>query len=260
VRWLLNDIPTVLLGFVVVGVSIGLALALLTLVQRRKFDVIEDNGALEVVFAVIGAVYGILLAFVIVDLWTNFNAARDTVSSEASALAQVEIDTRALAQPDRARIDAAMSAYIHAVLNDEGQAMRTGRESMRAHDALDQLAFALEKSHLRPANAVQEAWYSEAVTKLNDVATARRQRTEAARRDVPMPFRLLIFVGSLVPIGFMTLVRVPHRGVKTLMVVVVAALVAYAVFLVLILDYPFSGTVSVSLEPFRQGVLSRLAP
>ena len=257
-RWLLNHVPTGPLGVIVVGAGVAFSLLLLGIVRRRGVDVIEDNGALEVLFAIIGAVYGIMLAFVIVDLWTNFNAARDTVSAEAAALAQVEIDTRPLSAPDRQRIDRAMATYIDAVVHHEGEMMKTGLESKHAHNSLDRLAFALERAH--PQTTVHEVWYQEAVVKLNDVATGRRQRIEAARRDVPLPFRLLIFMGSVVPIGFMTLVKLPHRQIKTLMVVVVAALVGYAIFLVVLLDYPFSGTVAVSLEPFRQGVLARLVP
>lgn len=256
-RSILNHVPTPVLGFVIVALGVGLGIGLLALVRRTRAATVEDNESLDILLALIGAVYGIILAFVIVDLWTSFGAARDTVSTEASALAQLEIDTRPLAPADRTRIDAAISAYIAAVVGDEAKTMRSGREAVSARDALDKVAFALEQS--RPASKVQDVWYSEAVGKLNDVAVARRQRIEAAERTPPMPFRILVFFGALIPIGFMTLVSVKNTRLHTVMVCVVAALVAYAIFLVVVLEYPFSGTVAVSLEPFRQGALARLA-
>jgi hypothetical protein len=251
----LNHVPTAVLGLVIIAVGVGIGLGLLAFVRRSRAGV-EDNESIDILFAFIGAVYGIILAFVIVDLWTSFGAARDTVSTEAAALAQLEIDTRPLSPPDRARIENALSVYISAVVNDEATTMRSGRESLSAHNALDRLALSLERA--QPVSKVQDVWYSEAVGKLNDVAVARRQRIEAAQRSVPMPFRVLIFTGALIPIGFMTLVSVKNRRLHTVMVCVVSALVAYAIFLVVALEYPFSGTVAVSLEPFRQGVLARL--
>ena len=257
-RWVLNHIPTAVLGVVIVAIGVGLGLGLLAFVRRSRIALIDENPPLDILFAFMGAVYGIMLAFVIVDLWTSFSAARDTVSTEAAALAQLEIDARPLSAPDRARIDHAMSAYIAAVAGDEVRTMRSGHESRRAHDALDGLALSLEQS--QPTTKVQDVWYSEAVGKLNDVAVARRQRIEAAARNMPTPFRVLIFAGAVLPVGFITLVNVQTLRLRTLMVVVVAALVAYAIFLVVVLEYPFSGTVAVSLEPFRQGVLARLSP
>jgi hypothetical protein len=41
---------------------------------------------------VAGAIYGIVLAFVIVLMWQGLDTARDAVSDEATALAQFSID------------------------------------------------------------------------------------------------------------------------------------------------------------------------
>jgi len=256
VRWILNNVPTVPLGVVIIAASVVFSLVILAWVRRRGAHAFMDNDALGVLFTVIGIVYGIMLAFAIVDLWTSFGAARETISAEAGALAQVTVDIRPLAQADRHAVEASIATYVRTVVTEERMAMRNGRESEAAHTALDAVAFTLERA--QPVTPAQQAWYSEAVTKLNEVVTARRTRLEAAEGGMPLPFELLLFLGAVIPIGFMTLVNVPHRAITTAMVVATAALVGYGLFLVVILNFPFSGTVTVSFEPFRAGVLGRL--
>ncbi len=257
-RWILNNVPSVVIGAVMVGGTVGITALISRSVHRRGLTLGEDSPALEPFIGIVGAVYGIILAFVIVDLWTNYHEARATVSQEATRLAQVVVDVRPLEEKDQSRIENAVSGYLDAVVNDEWQQLQVGRESPRAHDALDHLALVMEGAELR-SNADQ-VWYAEAVTNFNQVVEARRVRLEAVTRHMPGPFRVLLFAGALVPIGSMLLLSVRHRWKYMLMVSSIALLVSYTLFLSVILDYPFSGTVSVSTAPFHQGVLAPLAP
>ena len=47
---------------------------------------------------------------------------------------------------------------------------------------------------------------------------------------------------------------------QMVLVVAITTLIAYVLFLSIILDYPFSGSVRVSTAPYHQGVLAPLAP
>jgi hypothetical protein len=255
-RWLLNHLPTGVLGVVIVGGVVAAAMLAFRWSRRHGFSLGDQSEALEPFLGVVGAIYGIVLAFVIVDLWTNFDATKATVSKEASALAQIAVDIRTLDQADRTLIDRRIAAYVDALVGDEWHAMRVGRQSRRADKALGELALALEQAH--PDTTVRQVWYSEAVTNFNAVIDARRARLEAVRREVPLPFRLLLFGGAVVPIGFMLLLGVDSRRIHALMVATVAILVSYSLFLAVILEHPFSGSVSVGTESFRSGVLAAL--
>jgi uncharacterized protein DUF4239 len=254
-RWLLNNVPTPLIGMVVVGTVVGLSLLASNWVRKHDVDSIDTEGAMDPL-GTVGVAYGLILALVIFGLWTNFQAARDTVSNEAGALAQVALDIRALPPADEARIEHRISGYIAAVVNVEWQEMKVGRESPRAHAALDKIALALESA--QPTTPTAQVFYQEAVTKLNDVATARRQRIEAVEREIPAVFRVLLFAGAAVPIGFVVLIS--KRRMHAFLVGGIAALFAYTLFLAIVLDYPFSGTVSVSTAPYHSGFLAHLAP
>ncbi|MEH0474951.1 hypothetical protein QA943_40035 [Streptomyces sp. B21-097] len=56
----------------------------------------------------LGAIYGIVLAFVIVTLWAQMEETQAIVASEAAAAALITRDAAACPAPVRARLDAAI--------------------------------------------------------------------------------------------------------------------------------------------------------
>ena len=255
-RWLLNSVSTPLLGVLMVGVTTAAALAVFSRVRHRLTDPPEDNDMTAGMLGIVGAVYGIVLAFVIVTVWQNFDHASDTTKNEAAALAQLTRDVRVLDDGDQARIDGAVASYVHAVTTDEWTTMRHGRASPRAEVALDRLGTALE--HTTPGGGSQPTWYEEAVHSFNEVVHSRHDRLEAAQHQLPAAFHVLLFGGAALPIWLAMLLDVRRRAVHTAVVAVVAVLISYSLFLAVILDHPFSGSVSVSRSPFERGALAHL--
>ncbi len=256
-RWVLNHVATGLIGVIVVGAIVVGSLVALHFVRRRGLISDDESESLGGTLEVVGAIYGIVLAFVIVLMWQGLDTARDAVSDEASALAQFSIDVRVLPPADRARIETGLSGYLHAVVNDDWHQMKEGKESVRAHRALDDLLATMER--VVPENEVQKTWYDEAISKVNEAASQRRKRLEAMSNELPNPLRLLLFGGGLITLAFVVIHGSRRSPTHTFVVAALSALVAYNLYLVVILDYPFSGSVSVSSAPFRQGTLAPFA-
>ena len=255
-HWVLNHVPTWLIGVVVVGGLTVLTLAVLRVVRRRNMISDSDSVSLGGTLEVVGAIYGIVLAFVIVLQWQSLDTARDAVSDEASSLSQFSVDVRVLPTDGRERVEDSVSNYLDAVVNDEWKAMEDGEESPRAHDAFDDMFKTMET--VVPQTEVQYTWYEESIGRLNEAAVHRRKRLESMHNELPMPVRVLLFGGGLITLAFVVIHGVRRTSTHTFVVAALAALVAYNLFLVVILDYPFSGSIRVTPEPFRQGVLAQL--
>src|SRR5688500_1690182 len=114
-HWILNNVPTFFIGLVFVGGTTLATLVALRLVRRRNLVKDEDSVSLSGTLEVVGAIYGIVLAFVIVLMWQSIDTARDAVSDEASSLAQFAIDIRVLPPEDRVRVEESLSGYLNAV-------------------------------------------------------------------------------------------------------------------------------------------------
>ncbi|OLZ71352.1 hypothetical protein AV521_10330 [Streptomyces sp. IMTB 2501] len=108
-----------------------------------------------------------------------------------------------------------------------------------------------------PSTEAQKTFYREVVTPLNDVAGQRRDRLDKADEHLPLLLQILAYGGTRVIIPLTFLYSIRHRVVQSLFVASVAALIAICLLLVIVLDRPFSGDVSVSPQPYKLGTPAR---
>ncbi|MGE7386446.1 DUF4239 domain-containing protein [Streptomyces sp. NPDC004126] len=256
--WLLNHFSTFTLAVVAVGGTVLLAVGGSVLLRRRHPSLAggEHNDMVGVTLGMFGAIYGIILAFVIVTLWTQLDDAETIVANEATSAALITRDAAAFPQPVRARLDSAMSGYVHAVVEDQWPRMRQGNPSYGATEVHLQNAFRVLQTYV-PQSPAQQVFYEQAVDHLDDVASQRRARITMARQELPPLLQALAFGGALVLIPLTFLYGLRKLRVQILFVASVAGLIGFSLLLVFVLDRPFSGDLSVSPAPYREGALAR---
>ncbi|MGW0362726.1 bestrophin-like domain [Streptomyces sp. NPDC002990] len=256
--WLLNHFSTFTLAVVIVGGTVAVSMAGSVLLRRRYPSLAEGehNDMVGVTLGMFGAIYGIILAFVIVTLWTQLDSTQTTVATEATDIALIARDAAAFPPPVRADLDAALSGYVHAVVEDQWPRMRAGRPSYGATERHLRTAFETLQAY-EPKTAREEVFYAEAVSHLNDVAAQRRSRLTMAEQELPPLLQVLAFGGALVLIPLTFLYGMRRLLVQLLFVASVAALIGFSLLLVLVLDRPFAGQLSVSPAPYREGALAQ---
>ena len=87
--WLIGAVLLVVLPAIVVLVQWGI---------RRRWPALkrgEQNDVVGFVIAVVGVIYAVLLAFVVIVAWENFDEAEQIVGQEASTLRGTTPDVRA---------------------------------------------------------------------------------------------------------------------------------------------------------------------
>jgi hypothetical protein len=259
-RWLLNTLPTWGLLLLVPGVLIALAAGGQLVVRRRWPHVAggEHNDVAGVMLGVLGGVYGIVLAFVIVALYEDFQAAKETVHEEATHLAQLQRNSGAFPPAVQVRIAAEIGGYAEAVVGEEWRLMEDGRESARAWARVDELYKVLQG--YEPRTESESAFYGEAVAKLDEVVGSRRARLAHAQESLPGTFQIMIVGGALLLLGFLYFFGMQSTRAQLVMVVGVAGLIGFNLVLAVVLDHPFSGDMTVSHAPFREGALARFFP
>ena len=87
-----------------------------------------------------------------------------------------------------------------------------------------------------------------------------KDRLEHAEQSMPLEFQILIVGGALLVVAFLSFFGSANARVQTMMVSAVAALIGFNLLIVLVLDHPFSGDVTISDQPFREGALAVLFP
>ncbi|MEU1285950.1 DUF4239 domain-containing protein [Kitasatospora sp. NPDC005856] len=256
--WLLNTFSTAPLALLVVGGCVLLAL-LGSLVTTRLYPALvggENNDMVGVVLGMFGAIYGIILAFVIVNLWTELQDTQKVVATEATAVSQIARDVQAFPPDTRAAMDAAIHDYVHAVVEVQWPLMRAGKGDYQATAAKVEAVYQALRGY-EPQSQTEQAFYAEALDSLNDVVAQRRTRVDVSREELPPLLRVLIVGGALVILLLTLLYGVRSRPVRLLFVGSVAALIGFSLLLVLVLDRPFAGDLSVSPAPFKESALAR---
>ncbi|MEU2832013.1 hypothetical protein ABZ667_25570 [Streptomyces lavendulae] len=156
----------------------------------------------------------------------------------------------------RARLDAALGGYVHAVVEDRWPRTRAGNPSYGATESHLQDAFRALQTY-DPHGQAEQVFYEQAVGHLDDIASQGRARLTMARRELPPLLQALAFGGALVLIPLTFLYGLRKLRVQVLCVASVAGLVGFSLLLVFVLDRPFSGDLSVSPAPYREGALAQ---
>ncbi|MFI8293542.1 DUF4239 domain-containing protein [Streptomyces sp. ms191] len=258
ILWLLNHLDTFALAVLIVGGTVGLSLLGSVLVRRRHPKIAdgEHNDMVGVVLGMFGAIYGIILAFVIVTLWTQMESTQNVVAAEATDIALIVRDARAFPAEDRDRVHAAAGGYVHTVVEVQWPLMRDGVADYRVTGGkLDDLYAALQS--FEPRTESEKTFYAEAAARLDDVAAERRARLTMAGQQLPPLLQVLAVGGALVIIPLTFLYGMRSRRMQLLFVGAVAALIGFSLLLVVVLDRPFAGELSVSPAPYKEGALAQ---
>ncbi|MEV6979428.1 DUF4239 domain-containing protein [Kitasatospora sp. NPDC093806] len=256
--WLLNHFPTAALVMLVVGGFFALAIAGSLLAYRRHPSLVEGehNDMVGVVLGMFGAIYGIVLAFVIVNLWTQLEGTQGVVSTEATAVSQIVRDARAFPPEPRAAVTAAVGEYVHSVVEIQWPLMQQGRGDFeRTAEKIEAIYGALRA--FEPQTQTEQVFYEEAVSSLNDAVAQRRARIANSRLALPPLLWILVIGGSLVILPLTFLYGIRDRRIRLLFVGSVAGLIGFSLLLVLVLDRPFAGDLCVSPQPFKESSLAQ---
>ncbi|MEV5505561.1 DUF4239 domain-containing protein [Streptomyces orinoci] len=255
---LINSLGTVVLAFLFVGGAVCLAAAGSLLVRWRFPDTIQGqhNKTIGDVLGVYAAIYGIILAFVVVADWEALGSAEVNVAAEASQTAEVLLDAGAFPAAQRQKISTAIGEYVHAVVERQWPLMRRAAPDADLTNPQLTALYAAFQGY-EPTTEAQKAYYNQAITNIGGVAAARRNRLTASQKELPLLLTALVYGGALVLIPLTFLYGIESIRIQLLFVCSIAALVGMSVLLVLTLDHPFSGDVSVSPEAFKQGILAQ---
>ena len=243
---------TALLGVVIVVASMVVATLGFWLVYRR-FDrdrLKENNEVGGMLFAMIGVLYTVLLAFMVIVVWDQFENARAVSDGEVTRLSNLLRDAHTFPAPARDRIELSIVKYAATVVDSEWKTMESGKASPVAYAAYNGMWNAYYA--LKPVGNQEGLFYQESLSRLNEVGQYRRERLLAARDSFPTLLWILLIAGAVVTIAYTWVLGTSQTLLHAVSVAVLAGLTALVLFLILALNHPFSGEVRVTPESFQQ--------
>jgi hypothetical protein len=242
---------TVLQAVIIVLGSTALAVAgLLAVVHwvpaRRRAS---DEGAKSAFLSLAGVAYTILLAFVVVAVWTDFSDAGRTSQDEVTRLSNLMRDSNAFPAAVRLPMRRSILTYAASVINREWRTMAHGDSDRITNDRYKRIWIVWQR--YSPHGATASAFYDISADRLNDVGNARRERLIASQSSVPTLLWLLLLLGFVVTIAFTYQFKMAHLAMHVLSIAAIAALTGFVLFLIYSLQHPFAGNVAISPGPWR---------
>ena len=127
--------------------------------------------------------------------------------------------------------------------------MAQARTSPRAWELLDEMTLHFENVEVR--TKAEQVRYGEALAQMEELADARNARLVEAGEGIPTVLWGVLAVGGIIVVGFAYLFGLENTLVHNLMVGALALVISSVLFMIGVLEYPFSGDVRVSPEAFE---------
>src|SRR6478672_605576 len=132
---------------------------------------------------VLGVLFALLVGFIAVEVWSNFDKAKTAVATEASALRAVVLLAGNFPEEQKARIDALINRHIEVAVNQEWPEMAHQRATLSPLPTA--LIEALDDAlALKPADDSQRTAQPEMIRALHTALDARRQRIVISESSV----------------------------------------------------------------------------
>jgi hypothetical protein len=236
---------------IVVGVFLVVVLAVQLMhkywpSKKRK----EHNDVAGFIFAVVGVLYAVLLAFVVIVGWESLSSARAITYTETDQLGNIYYLSRFFPSSQGAAIDGLAVEYAHVVVDHEWPLMdKEGQSSPQAQDLVYQIrddVFAFT-----PRSGQQQALYEQALASVDAFSAARRDRLVSMNDVVQAPLWVVLIAGALITVGFSLLFGLENKTAYIGMVASLAVLITLTLILVKNMQHPYAGTIHIGPEAFE---------
>ncbi len=258
IQTLLLVVPTWLLGSLMVIAAVIFSILGLMIIRfyipAHKFKV--HNDVAGSIFATLGVIYAVLLAFMVIVTWQNFDQASRNVAREANYIADLYRDATPLPANFRQQLKIDLKEYVGAIINDEWAIQARGDRSEKVQTAQQKLWDLY--SNYEPKSESEKIFFAEAVKKLNDACEMRRQRLLDATNGIHSALYFVLIAGGIITILFTLFFGSENFVPQLWMTSLLAALIALTLFTIMSLDYPFTGSVSISPAVFKTVLRSLL--
>jgi len=242
-----------LLFLLIVGGPVGLAWIGTLLVHRHVKAPLDEkhNEVVGFIFAAEGVVYAVLLAFVVVVVWEQYQVAESAVSREAASLIAVARDSSTFPEPARGQVYDELRTYAQSVMSDEWKTMD---EDPLKYEANARTSVAIHKVwsiyRSQPPGKVDP----HTTDSLDNLIERRAERLASNTTAVPGVLWFVLVIGAVITICFCLALHMKnillHAGATALL----TALLAMCLWIIVLINHPFAGEVHVSPSPFLHAI------
>jgi len=251
----LYDVSPPLAALIVMAFVEAIALGGLVLVRRHLIPRIHyhdgANDAVSGTVQAIGVFYGITVGLIAVGVWNTYSNSSELVSKEAASISALYRDVNGYPSPRREELRKGLRDYTVFVIEKAWPAQKKGQGQ-----SIDEGTFILDefqhKLHsFEPANGSQSALHGETLRAYNHFLETRRLRVDAVSSGLSTIMWAVIWVGAVISVGIAYFFNIPDFKLHAILVALMGGFLAMVLFMIIVNDKPFYGSVSISSDPYK---------
>jgi hypothetical protein len=213
----------------------------------------QGNEVAGIMFGGISLIYSLVLAFVIVAVWGNYEDLNNTIENETDKINGIMAHTATLPDSLKKPLSTALYNYCDQVVKEEWRMKKEAEDDQPS--AIPNLRMMLLKLH--PSDRVQEGIFNVIDNDLSAISDLRRSRLSHNRSQVPAIVWLILKIGSVMLVVFSYFFIVPSQALKRIYLFFLTSFIGMCMFLLYTLDHPFDGSSAISFRPY-QNIMSEL--
>lgn len=251
-----RDVPenlvTALQALLIIGGMVLVAVVGFVVVHRRIAVHVRHahNDVAGFIYAVVGIMYAILLAYVTIIVWEQFDAANSVVELEATNAYNIYHVVDQFPDPYRSEVQELDKQYVETTINEEWPLLSSGKASPDAEQLADRLGSAVAQFPV--ASTAQQVLLDHLMTQYESLITQRHLRLFEAGAGVHPMLWILLVCGAVVTIGFTYFFGIENAWAHAAMVAALTFVIAGTLFVVVQVNHPFAGAVRVPTEAMEQ--------
>jgi hypothetical protein len=202
------------------------------------------------IYAVIGVIEAVLLAFLAIGVWERFQTAEQRVHEEASQVSVLYKRADVFSEVHGIREE--LKQYAETVIHVEWPKMARGERSVDAGPILERIAYHVR--HLPVNSMAEQNTQSSMFESLSVIERDRVNRLLMSAGGLDGFLWTVLWTGTIVTVGFTFLFAFENVPLQLAMIGALAFALALVLFLIASLDHPFQGQVSVTPEAFHNAL------
>jgi hypothetical protein len=251
-EWL-HTLPFWMMALAVFGITYLAAAGILTIImvlakgeRGRMFKSVSAG-----LLSPLGTIFGLLVVFILAQVWSALDRAEVAVDHEASALRMVVLLSKSYGGEPESNIRGLIRRHIDEVVYSEWPMMQNNSASLKVSPPAVSDALQTVLS-LDPKGEGQIAAQREMVTSFEKALDARRQRIILSRSSVNWIKWSCLFAQAACVLVTIAIAHSDNRVAAAVAMGIFSSGVAVSVLLIACYDRPFSGPISVHPDVLLQ--------
>lgn len=218
-------------------------------VEKRK--TLNDVNAWQM--GVLGTIYGVILGFMLLTVWSDFRTAEIDVSLETASVINIHRIADGLPSPQRDAVRDLTVKYAEVAVQQEWPAMQAQKENHAGQIVLGQMWEVANSIQTRTPEQINRL--NHLLTALSGLAEHRRMRMEQHENNLPTMLWVLLIVGAMATVTSACLLGNDKKWLHYCQVVALTFVIAMTLAAIADLARPFEGAVAVAPTPLQRSLV-----